>query len=86
MLALIAAEMQTFTDKKLCIRTNRIDLDIFGIPQHKYAKEAGYAHVFFLLLLFVLRLWRLVRFFLCVKEMLVCFSLCVKEIGGVRGK
>lgn len=56
------------------------------MPQHKYAKEAGYAHVFFLLLLFVLRLWRLVRFFLCVKEMLVCFSLCVKEIGGVRGK
>ena len=23
------------------------NLDILGVPQHKYAKEAGYAHVFF---------------------------------------
>ncbi len=76
MLALIAAEMQTFTDKRLCIRTNRIDLDIFGIPQHKYAKEAGYAHVFFCCYCLSCGCGGLCVFSLCVKEMLVCF-LCV---------
>lgn len=73
MLALIAAEMQTFTDKKLCIRTNRIDLDIFGIPQHKYAKEIIYTHVFFVCLAVVAAC----AFFPCVLRKCLCvFSVC----------